>query len=120
MQKFNIGKEFSSHPQGRFFTDSDSSGERFREEFLKNKIQSLEGNDKIQIIIDDGVDGYGSSFLVEGFAGLVKYGYFKSDDLLKKIDLVCTDPDYLFYKDKIIEYIKQSNFNSQKYESTKK
>lgn len=119
MEPFNIGKEFSGVPSGRFRSDGKSSGETFREDFLRKKITELAPGEKLKIIIDDDVEGYGSSFLVEGFAGMVKYGYIQGKDLLSKIIIEYNNPDYGFYKNKIVQYINEAKFNSKKYEPTK-
>lgn len=115
MQTLNIGKDFSEIPAGRFKTDGPYSGEAFREDLLKGKINSLGENEKLIIIIDDGVEGYGSSFLTEGFAGMVKYGYIENVALLEKIEIDFQDKDFEFYKNRIIEYIKKAKFNSENY-----
>jgi hypothetical protein len=118
--EINIGKAFSSTPSGRFYTDmTDSSGEQFREELLWPKLQQLETNQKIKLILDDDVEGYGSSFLVEGFAGIVKYGYMSKEALLNKLEIFQVDPDFLLFKKKIIQYINEAVFNSKPYVSTK-
>lgn len=119
MKVLNIGKEFSEVPSGRYRTDGDVSGEAFREDVLKEKILALKEDEKLQIILDDGVEGYGSSFLVEGFAGLVKHGYIEGPALLSKIDFVCSDEDFEFYKNKIVQYIHEAKFNSKKYVPSK-
>lgn len=122
MKKFNIGKDFSTDPIGRFRSDSPNSpertGEAFREDYLKPMLKSLSQDEKLEIIIDDGVESYGSSFLSEGFAGIVKYGYMTSDELLNKIEIICSDEDFEFYKKKIIEYIKKSKYRSKIYNRT--
>ncbi len=115
MKTLNIGKDFSADPSGRYRTDGDSSGEAFREDCLKEAIMALKVGEKLQIILDDGVLGYGSSFLSEGFAGMVKYGYIDKNELLEKIEIVYTNEDFEFYKNRIVEYIKQSKFNSSAY-----
>ena len=115
MKTLNIGKDFSIDPAGRFFPDSNSSGEKFRENCLKEIILTLDPGEKLRIILDDGVEGYGSSFLVEGFAGMVKFGYISSKDLIEKLEIIYTNEDFEFYKDKIIAYIKASNFGSEQY-----
>ncbi len=118
--EINIGKEFSSTPSGRFYSDmTDSSGEQFREELLWPRLQLLKEKQKIDIILDDDVEGYGSSFLVEGFAGIVKYGYMDKQQLLSKLELIQRDPDFALFKKKIIQYINEAVFNSKVYESTK-
>lgn len=120
MKTLNIGKDFSLDPSGRFYTDDeDSSGEDFRENHLKGLIESLEPGEKLKIILDDGVEGYGSSFLVEGFAGMVKYGYITSKDLLGKLDICYTDEDFELYKNKIIEYVTMAIYKSKVYVPTK-
>lgn len=119
IHKIEIAKEFSESPLGRFYTDGDSSGEQFREEILKPKLERLNQGEKIRVILDDGVQGYGSSFLVEGFAGIVKYGYMEAKDLLDKLVFEYSDDDFEFYKQKIIQYVNAAIFNSKTYESTK-
>lgn len=121
MATFNIGKEFSTDPQGRYYSDeTDSSGEEFREVYLKSRIENLAPGEKLKIILDDGVESYGSSFLVEGFGGMVKYGYIRSDALLEKLDFHFSDDDFKFYRDKIVEYIRAAKFASKQYVPTKK
>lgn len=119
MKTLNIGRDFSLDPSGRFYTDGEGSGEEFREDCLKKLVTSLESGEKLQIVIDDGVEAYGSSFLVEGFAGMVKYGYITSQKLLDKIEILFTDEDFEFYGNKIKTYISQAKYNSQVYKPTK-
>jgi hypothetical protein len=111
----NIGKDFSSDPAGRFYTDGPSSGEFFREEYLRPALAGLAQGEVLEIILDDGVEGYGSSFLSEGFAGIVKYGYMPADQFLSLIRLKNTDPDFDFYKKKIVEHINSAKFRSKNY-----
>jgi hypothetical protein len=113
-----VGKDFSRDPLGRFYDDSNSSGEQFREELLWPEISQLKQDEYITIILDD-ADGYSSSFLSEGFAGIVKYGYMQKDELHKKIRFGYTNDQYEFYEKRIIEYINESKFKSKKYKSTK-
>ena len=118
MKTLDIGKEFSLDPAGRYYTDGDGSGEEFREKVLWPLIQSL-NSEAILIVLDSGVESYGSSFLSEGFAGIVKYGYMDSEQLLKLLNFSYENPDFKFYEDKIIQYIKESKFNSEKYKPSK-
>jgi hypothetical protein len=108
MKTLNIGKDFSPDPAGRYRTDGSGSGEGFREDCLLPAIRSLSPGEKLKIIIDDGVEGYGSSFLVEGFAGMVKAGHITKSELLNKIEITYTNEDFEFYKNKIIEYINEA------------
>lgn len=115
MATINIGKDFSLDPAGRYYTDGDGSGEEFREKFLIPALKELKQNEILEIILDDGVEGYGSSFLVEGFAGAVKYGHVQGEQLLKNLYFSFSNSDFEFYKDKIIQYIKEAKFNSKEY-----
>lgn len=119
MKTLNIGKDFSIDPIGRYRSDGNRSGETFREDFLKPALQSLDLGEKLEIIIDDGVESYGSSFLSEGFGGMVKYGFIKSNELLEKIEITYTNDDFEFFKKKILEYISKAKYNSKVYEPTK-
>lgn len=114
MRKINIGKDFSDHPIGRYRSDGNSSGEVFREEVLIPNLKKLEDNEKIEIILDDGVDGYGSSFLVEAFAGIVKAGIMDSKDLSKRLVFSYSDEDFSFYEGKVRQYIAEAKFGIAK------
>ncbi|MDG9979552.1 STAS-like domain-containing protein [Ectopseudomonas oleovorans] len=119
MSTLNIGKDFSLDPAGRYYTDGDGSGEEFREQKLLPALKSLRPGEKLEIILDDGVEGYGSSFLVEGFAGVVKFGHYTQEELLQIIEIKHTDEDFAFYKNKIIEYITEAKYNSKTYTPSK-
>lgn len=119
MKIFNIGQDFSTDPAGRYITDGLGNGETFREDYLKSLVLSLKPGEKIVFILDDDVESYGSSFLTEGFAGMVKYGYITSKELLEKIEFKFTDEDFEFYKNKIIQYINEAKYNSKEYIPTK-
>lgn len=116
MFKLLIGIDFSDDPSGRYYTDGDGSGEEFREEILR---PLLSRDEQILIDIDTNVQGYGSSFLVEAFGGLIKYGYFTSEFVLKKIQLEYILTDFEFYEKKINQYIVEARYNSEVYISTK-
>ncbi len=120
MSEFKIATDFSDEPLGRYLSDGDgkSNGENFRENYFLPRLRALEKNEKLNIILDQGVTSYGSSFISEGFAGVVKYGYMTSDELLNSISLVYTDPDFKFYEERILHHIKVSKYNSKKYVKT--
>ncbi len=119
MLDLNIGKDFSLDPAGRYSSDGEGNAEDFREKCLLPMVNKLGKGEQINIILDDGVEGYGSSFLVEGFAGIVKYGYLKGDELLSKLRFSYTDVDFEFYENKITQYIQEAQFNSRENESKK-
>ena len=118
MSVFNIGIQFSDDPQGRFYKDGKGSGEEFREEHLRKLLGKLSEGETLTIIMDENVDGYGSSFLTEGFAGMVKYGYMQSADLLNKLKFQYSDSDFAFYEKKVKQYISEAVFNSETYVPT--
>ncbi|RUO18914.1 STAS-like domain-containing protein [Aliidiomarina haloalkalitolerans] len=113
--KINIGAEFSVDPAGRYYSDGDASGEAFREEYLLPALRKLEKGEKLTIILDDGIESYGSSFLSEAFGGIVKHGYFDSKTLLNLIEIKFSNEEFAFFKDRIITYVNESKFNSEKY-----
>ena len=119
MKTFNIGREFSGDPAGRYRSDGGFNGERFREDVLRPLISQLKDNEKLILVIDDDVESYGSSFLTEVFGGMVKYGYITKLSLLDKVEFSFTDPDYEFYKNKAIQYINEAKFKSVQYIATK-
>lgn len=85
MMKFT--EVFTDMPIGRYRKDGDHSGEVFREDFL---IPALEKNPKV--ILDlDGAYGFGSSFLDEAFAGIIRNKTYTLDELQEKLEIVCTD-----------------------------
>lgn len=98
----NVGKDFSRYPVGRYLTDGEANGQKFREEFL---IRNLVLGSSLIIELDDAL-GYGSSFLEEAFGGLVRAG-FESSNLLTSIQFI-TDDDSL--KEEIVSYIKEAIF----------
>lgn len=90
----NLAKDFSPSPFGRYKSDGPHSGERFRE-ILKEKLNLCQAtDDKLHVYIDDVDIGIGSSFLDEGFAGLVFKGYFKVNELRKLLTIETEDDSY--------------------------
>lgn len=118
MTTLNIGQDFSLDPSGRYRSDGDGSGESFREDCLLPVVSALSPDEQITIVLDDGVEGYGSSFLSEGFAGMVKYGHMTSEALIKVLAFSYADPDYKFYENRIVEYVQRAQFGSDVYDAT--
>lgn len=105
----NIGKEFHIDPAGRYRSDGSGSGETFREDCLNPRyIKAKTAGEKLVVILDDGVETYGSSFLSEGFGGMVRKGYAEPDELLGCLEFQYENSDYEFYVRKIIEYIRNA------------
>ncbi len=104
MKTIKIASEYSDTPLGRFPSDGDYNGTRFREEFLR---PALQVEDRVVVDIDE-VEGYGSSFLEEAFGGLVRGGDFSADGLRKKLEIAYKDPDFKIYGDLIWRYIEEA------------
>lgn len=68
----NIAKDYSRCPGARYNSEGDFSGEKFREELLKPKInEAIEQGVKLEVVLD-GSAGYSTSFLEEAFGGLIR------------------------------------------------
>lgn len=120
MTILKIASEFSENPFGRVFADGPNSGERFREEVLKPRLAEIAPGEKLKIILDEGVESYGSSFLSAGFAGMIKFGYMTKVEFLNSVDLSYSDPDFEFYARKIKEYVEKSEYDVVSYTPTTK
>jgi len=104
MKSIKISTDFSDVPLGRYSTDSDYSGERFREDFLR---PALNSDEKVSVNID-GAEGYGSSFLEEAFGGLIRKGPFTREQLKKCLIIVNNDASFRIYRDLIWKYIDEA------------
>ncbi|MGZ4996580.1 MAG: STAS-like domain-containing protein [Methylobacter sp.] len=98
----NIAKDFSDEPFGRFYTDGDYSGERFRKEYL---LPALSEYDKV-IVNLDGSEGYGSSFLEEAFGGLIRKHGFSCDEIKKRFEFISKEDES--YIQEIMQYIDEA------------
>lgn len=118
---YNIGKQFNDEPASRYFTDTrERSAEVFRERVLKPLLVTHYTNTPIVFILDDDVEGYGSSFLTESFAGLVKYGYIQASELQTRFKLAFSNPMFQFYADRVRSFIDKSIYEHEKYEQSEK
>lgn len=89
----NIASDFTPYPAGRFRSDGEYSGERFREEVLRPAFENV---DYDTITVDlDGAAGFGSSFLDEAFGGLVRSCGFAVSDVLRRLVVKSNRPNYL-------------------------
>jgi len=110
MKTISIGRDFSPDPAGRTIElDGDDSGEAFRERVLVPALKELGPGEVLEIVLDDEVISYGSSFLSEGFGGVVREGHMSSEELLDKVSFSYSrnnKDDFSFFERKIVEYIK--------------
>lgn len=93
MRIFSVAKDFSRVPAGRYETDSNYSGEKFRA-CLVNELAKLTSCERLTVLMD-GTFGYGSSFLEEAFEGLVKKCGFTAKDLHDKMVIESSDASLL-------------------------
>lgn len=98
-----IATDYSAEPFGRYLTDGNSNGTTFREDWLK---PALADDDSVVVILD-GAEGYGSSFLEESFGGLVRLCGFTAESLHQRLKIVSNDDPSLI--DEVWEYIDSAN-----------
>jgi hypothetical protein len=105
IMNLNLAKDFSPNPFGRYASDGPNSAERFRE-ILKQKLTECKATDDVlHVFLDDVNIGIGSSFLDEGFAGLVFKGYFKPQELKQ---LLIIESEDVSYSEEIWSYIEEA------------
>lgn len=102
-----IAKDFSDTVGGRYRVEGDYSGEQFREELLKQKLEEALSSGQTLLIDFDGGYGYPTSFLEESFGGLIRDGFDK--DILLKTLLFKSDDN-----PKIIERVKNYILEAKK------
>ncbi len=84
--------EFSPVPFGRYPTDGNFSGQRFRREKLRNPFK----DDNVELIQIDfnGIVPVGSSFLDESFGGLIRDEGMTFEQVWKKLEIISDFPLY--------------------------
>ncbi len=102
-----IAKEYSETPAGRYKTDGNFSGERFREEFL---YPALKENQLVEVNLDEAL-GYGSSFLEEAFGGLIRVDGLQLTEIEDKLKVTSSRP---LYKNRILKYLKDAQLEKNK------
>lgn len=102
-----IAKDFSIAPAGRYLTDGNYSGERFRDEVLYPLLQE---NDSVVVNLD-GTLGYGSSFLEEAFGGLIREKRMTLDGIRKKLRVISSRK---LYQNRVESYLKDAEILASK------
>ena len=102
-----IAKDFSIAPAGRYLTDGNYSGERFRDEIL---YPSLQENDAV-IVNLDGTLGYGSSFLEEAFGGLIREKKMTLDVVRQKLKVISSRK---LYQNRVESYLNDAEVIASK------
>lgn len=99
----DLAKDYSKYPAGRFLTDGTYNGEKFRQTILAPMLSKIDKNHPAEkLVIDiDGVRVFGSSFIEEAFGGLIRLGFYTSQELQNLIEVRCTNPKLFFYQEMI-------------------
>lgn len=98
----NIAKDFGRYPYGRLRKYHETSGESFREDILIPVFREY-GEITVEL---DGTEGYGSSFLDEAFAGLIRVNKLEKAEILRKLRFISNDDPSII--DEILGYIQQA------------
>ncbi|EPA8368739.1 STAS-like domain-containing protein [Vibrio fluvialis] len=112
--KINVIKDFNDMPYGRYRFDApgceDTSGEVFREEYLKPIILDKTLEELTIDFSDDSI--YGRSFLSEAIGGLIRKSYITKEELRKKVKFIYpTDTELV---EKLVELsIEEAKYNSE-------
>lgn len=89
--EISVAKDFSPTPGGRFKSQGDHSGEEFRNDILRPKLD-IAIRENITLICNlDGCLGYPSSFLDESFGQLGREMKKKGIDILKYMTFISKD-----------------------------
>ena len=111
MLTIELAKEFSSTPGGRFKSMGPNSGEEFRE-ILRKALARRPPQDVVVIL--DGAEGYGSSFLEEAFGGLIRKGLVDAADAFGRLKIVAKTKPYQTYALEAITYMEDAARNLSK------
>ncbi len=106
----DVANQFNTYPVGRTAEDSTFNGEKFRNELLVPELKRANSaHPKQKVIVDiDGVRSFGSSFLEEAFGGLVRKGFYTRSELDSLLEIRCTKPHLIFFKQAINSYIREA------------
>lgn len=105
----DIAKDFSSKPFGRDSRDGKFSGSRFRDDILIKSFRETHRDEVVEVHLDGVLRGYGSSFLDEAFAGLIRCGIDYSD-IKRKLKIISDDDGYI---EEIWTYIEEEHSRSR-------
>lgn len=93
--KIEVAKDFSRTPGPRFRRLGRFSGEAFRAE-IERALSTAAPNEVVEVWLD-GTAGYGSSFLEEAFAGIVRHRLYSPEDLRRRLKIKAKTPLYETY-----------------------
>lgn len=93
-------KDYTLEPFGRYVIDGEGNGEEYRKSYIIPELEK--GNDLI-IELDGINDEYGSSFLVEAFANIIRKEGYSYEEFKKRITFKSVHSDWLEELDYFIE-----------------
>ena len=103
--------EFSRFPGGALATESDFSGEEFREKVLLPALKRARTEGGKVLLNLDGVLGLSSAFSREAFGGLVTREGFTAAELRNLLVLIGHDPGTNVYRDEAWSYIEKTRLH---------
>lgn len=85
-------RDYTLEPFGRYETDGEGNGEEFRKKFI---LPALKSGDDVLIDLDGINDGYGSSFIVEAFANLIRKENFSYAEIKTRLKFKSTNTKWI-------------------------
>lgn len=101
--------DFTKTPMGRFISDSETSGEAFRERILLPELRKH--NQKIIINLDGVSIAIGSSFLEESIGGLIRLKGYTKEQVLHRITIKSSNDLYKILINKYIDKAESIRLN---------
>jgi len=93
MTELRVATEFSRYLGGRYRDDGPWSGEEFREDFLRPRIERAIKSHGVLHVVFDGVAGMPTSFLEEAFGGFLRTPGIDVVAVRGALKLDADDPD---------------------------
>lgn len=106
--KIDIAKTFSPYPVGRDEHDSAFNGKKFRTEILAPAIRKALDEHYQIVIVLEGLESVGSSFLEEAFGGLVRDENFAANELKSVLKFDYEWPGFKIPEEQIWDHIKKA------------
>lgn len=100
--------DFVKAPGFRLESDGPNSGEWFRDTILAPRLKTAISRNEELVVQLDGVAGYGSSFLEEAFAGLIRNRLATPAEISGHLRVEAGSRLFLPYADLIRRFIKRS------------
>lgn len=104
--EISVAQDFTKYPGPRYRKSGPYSGEQFREDILAPKLREAIDRDMVLVVLLDDVAGYGSSFLDEAFAGLIRAG-FTHDELEAHLRIEARTTRFRHHVVRALEYIEE-------------